>query len=298
MDIGRLRALRELAVRKTMAAVAEALHLSPSAVSQQISLLEQEVGVDLVERRGRGVELTIAGRLLVERANKIFTELESARADMAELKKVVAGEIRVAAFPSVAAALLPKTISSLRELYPQLMVQFDEMEPEEGMNALRSWQTDIALIDDLNVPPGLLDPGIELMPLTEDVFNVMMSRDHRLAHKEEVTWDDLSGELWAVDTASVTYTRMLTDACQKAGFTPNIIARCKGLEVTSALVREGCAIAMFPGLRVRFELSDARVCRLVPEIRRRISIAFRAGEKKSPALQAFLQAIQEHATDC
>lgn len=295
MDISRLGALRELAVRKTMAAVADALHVSPSAVSQQISLLEQEVGIDLVERRGRGVELTIAGRLLVERANRIFMEMESARADMAELKKVVAGEIRVAAFPSVAAALLPETIRKLRELHPQLVVQFDEMEPEEGMNALRSWQTDIALIDDLNVPPGLLDPHIELAPLAEDVFNVIMSPEHRLAGKGEVTWDDLSNECWAVDTASVTYTRMLTDACQKAGFTPNIVARCKGLEVSSALIRQGCAIAIFPGLRGRFELSDACVCRLVPEIRRRISIAYRAGEKKSPAVQAFIQCISEQA---
>ncbi|MBF8668266.1 LysR family transcriptional regulator [Pseudomonas putida] len=298
MDIGRLRALRELSVRKTMAAVAEALHLSPAAISQQISLLEQEVGIDLVKRRGRGVELTIAGRLLVERANKVFTELESARADMAELKKVVAGEIRVAAFPSVAAALLPKTIRTLRDSHPQLSVQFEEMEPEEAMNALRSWQTDIALIDDLNVPMGIVDPGVEVTPLIEDVFNVMMSRDHRLAHKDEVTWDDLSNEFWAIDTASVTYTRMLTEACRKAGYTPNIIARCKGLEVTSALIREGCAIAMFPGLRTRFELNDARVCRLVPEIRRRISIAFRAGEKKSPALQTFLHALQGHAEAC
>jgi DNA-binding transcriptional LysR family regulator len=295
MDISRLSALRELALRKTMAAVAEALHLSPSAVSQQISILEQEVGIDLVERRGRGVELTIAGRMLVERANRIFTELESARADIAELKKVVAGDIRVAAFPSVAAALIPGTIRALRVAHPQLMVLFEEMEPEEGMNALRSWQTDVALIDDLNVPPGLLDPTIELSPLIEDVFNVMMCPNHRLAQQSEVTWADLKGEYWAVDTASVTYTRMLTDACQNSGYVPNIIARCKGLEVTSAMILEGCAISIFPGLRARFELKDARMCRLVPEIRRKISVAYRKGERKSPALQAFVQCIQSQA---
>lgn len=295
MDIGKLGALRELAVRKTMAAVAEALHVSPSAVSQQISILEQELGIDLVERRGRGVELTIAGRTLVERANRIFAELESARADMAELKKVVAGDIRVAAFPSVASALMPRTMKSLREAYPRLEVLFEEMEPEEGMNALRSWQTDVALIDDLNVPPGLLDPGIELTPLIEDVFHVMMAPDHRLASMDEVTWADLEEEQWVIDTASSTYTRMLTEACQRSGYMPRIIARCKGAEVTSALICEGCAIAMFPGLRARSGMSGARVIRLVPEIRRSISIAFRKGEKKSPALQVFIQTLQEHA---
>jgi DNA-binding transcriptional LysR family regulator len=114
---------------------------------------------------------------------------------------------------------------------------------------------------------------------------------------EEVTLGDLSGEHWVIDTASSTYTRVLTDACQNAGFTPDIIARCKGFEVTLALIREGCAIAIFPELRASFDLQDARVCRLVPEIRRRISVAFRKGEKKSPALQAFIQSIYAHATD-
>ena len=295
MDIGKLGALRELAVRKTVAAVAEALHVSPSAVSQQISMLEQEVGIDLVERRGRGVELTIAGRTLVERANRIFAELESARADMAELKRVVAGDIRVAAFPSVASLLMPRTMRSLRAAYPRLDVLFEEMEPEEGLNALRSWQTDVALIDDLNVPPGLLDPGIELTPLIEDVFHVMMAPDHRLAGLDEVSWAELEEERWVIDTASGTYTRMLTEACQRSGYMPRIIARCKGAEVTSAMIREGCAIAMFPGLRTHTDMPGARVSRLVPEIRRRISIAYRKGEKKSPALRVFIECLLEHA---
>jgi len=297
MDIGRLRALRELSIRKTMAAVADALHVSPSAVSQQISLLEQEVGIDLVERRGRGVNLTIAGEMLVERANRIFLELESARADMAELKEVVAGEIRVAAFPSVAAALLPKTMRALGGTHPQLTVQFDEMEPEEGINALRSWQTDVALVDDLNVPPALLDPGIELMPLMEDVFNVMMSSEHPLADRDEVRLGDLKHERWVIDTASVSYTNVLTQACRKAGYVPDIIGRCKGFEVAHAMIREGCGIAIFPELRASVDLKDARFCRLVPEIRRKISVAFRKGEKKSPALQAFLLCLTTQAKD-
>ncbi|RII76811.1 LysR family transcriptional regulator [Pseudomonas monteilii] len=297
MDISKLRALRELAVRKTMAAVAEAMHVSPSAVSQQISLLEQEAGIDLVERRGRGVDLTIAGKKLVERANRIFEELESARADMAELKKVVAGDLRIAAFPSVAAVLMPKTIQTLHATHPRLEVLFEEMEPEEGMNALRSWQTDIALIDDLNVPPGLLDPSIEITPLIEDVFNVMMSPGHRLAGMETVTWKDLEHEQWVMDTASSTYTRMLTDACQKSGYTPNIIARCKGFEVTHALVSEGCAIAILPGLRARTDMQGTRICRMEPEMRRSISVAYRKGEKKSPALKVFIQCLEQHAAE-
>ena len=293
MDLGRLRALRELSIRKTMAAVAEALYVSPSAVSQQIALLEEEVGIDLVERRGRGVELTLAGKQLVERAERILVELESARADIAELKKVIAGELRVAAFPSVAAALIAGTIHDLHRLHPRLTVQFDEMEPAESLAALRSWQTDLAIIDDLNAPAGALDPNIETIPLMEDVFNVMVSRTHPLAGQLTVALRQLRDERWALDTASETYNRMITDACQEAGFTPNIVARCKGFEVTIALIREGCGISILPGLRASYDLEDVWVCKVVPEIRRKISLAFRKGEKRSPAVQAFITQVNE-----
>ena len=295
MDLGRLRALRELSMRKTMAAVAEALFVSPSAVSQQISLLEQEVGIKLIERRGRGVELTIAGQKLVHRAERILSEIESARADIAELKQVIVGELRVAAFPSVAAAVIPGTVRALMAEHPQLTILFDEMEPEQSLAALRSWQTDVALIDDLNVPPGALDPNVETIPLMEDVFNVMVGLEHPLAETPCVTLDELRDERWVMDTASSNYTRMLTGACQAAGFTPRIVARCNGFEVTVAMIRESVAIAILPGLRASHDLEDVWVCRLQPEIRRRISVAFRKGEKRSPALQAFLTGVQSQA---
>jgi DNA-binding transcriptional LysR family regulator len=296
MDLARLRALRELSFRRTMAAVADALHVSPSAVSQQIALLEADLGVALVERRGRGVHLTLAGQHLVERAERIFAEVESARADIAELKKLIAGEIRVAAFPSVAAALIPATVRELLQLHPHLTVQFDEMEPAESLAALRSWQTDIAIIDDLNIPAGALDPNVETIPLMEDVFNVMVPKQHALADRATVTLQELRDERWAIDTASETYTRMLAAACQAEGFTPQIVARCRGFEVTVALIREGCGISILPGLRASHHLQDVRVCRITPEIRRRISLAFRKGEKRSPALQAFIQQIAAQAT--
>lgn len=296
MDLARLRALRELSFRKTMAAVAEALHVSPSAVSQQIALLEAEVGIPLVERHGRGVHLTQAGQRLAERAERIFSEVESARADIAELRKVITGEIRVAAFPSVAAALIPGTVHELSRLHPQLTVQFDEMEPAESLAALRSWQADVAIIDDLNVPPGALDPNVETIPLMQDVFNVMVSKKHRLAERPTVTLAELRDERWAIDTASSTYTRMLSAACQAAGFNPQIVARCRGFEVTIALIREGCGISMLPGLRASHDLDDVWVCKLVPEIRRSISLAFRRGEKRNPALRAFVAQIRSRAS--
>lgn len=280
-----------------MAAVSEALYVSPSAISQQLTLLEQEVGAPLIERRGRGVALTAAGQILVEHAERVFAELETAKADIQRLENLVAGDIRVAAFPSVAAALMPSVIRNLNREHPLLNIGFDEMEPEEGLAALRTWQTDIAIIDDLNVLAGALDPGIETVPLTEDVFLVMMGKGHHLAQKRDVTLSELRDEAWVIDTASSNYTSMITQACQGAGFDPNIVARCKGFEVTVALIREHCGISILPGLRASRDLTDVEVRPLKPEIRRKISLAFRKGQDRSPLIRAFAAACHQRAAE-
>ncbi|MGI0528315.1 LysR substrate-binding domain-containing protein [Rhizobium giardinii] len=297
MDLGRLRTLRELSIRKTMAAVSEALYVSPSAISQQLTLLEQEVGAPLIERRGRGVALTAAGQVLVEHAERVFSELETAKADIQRLENLVAGEIRIAAFPSVAAAIMPSAIRNLKRQHPLLNIGFDEMEPEESLSALRTWQTDIAIIDDLNVLAGALDPGIETVPLAEDVFLVMMGREHPLAEKTDVTLNELRDESWVIDTASSNYTSMITQACQGSGFDPRIVARCKGFEVSVALIREHCGISILPGLRASRDLTDVEVRPLKPEIRRRISLAFRKGQGHSPLIRAVVLACHQRAAE-
>lgn len=292
MDINKLAALRELSAHKTMTEVARNLHLSPSAISQQIAMLEQELDIALIERSGRGVELTLAGERLVQYADKIFYEIESARAEMFSLKQQVAGRVRIAAFPSVAAALIPRTLSMLKKTHPRLSVTFEEMEPEESLNALRGWQTDIALIDDLNVP-GLPEPNITVMPLMEDVFNVILPPGHHLAKRKKIPLAELRNEHWVTDTASQNYTVMLTAACRASGFDPQIVARCKGFEVTIAMIRGGCAIAILPELRASFDLEGTSVRRVSPELRRRISVGFRQNEKRSPLIRAVLLSLYE-----
>lgn len=291
MDLSRLRALRELSVRQTMAAVAEALLISPSAVSQQIALLEQETGSQLVERRGRGVRLTAAGLTLLVHAEKIISEIEAAKTDLAELKKVVAGEVRLAAFPSVAAVLVPTAINTLKAMHPQLSIVFEELEPSESLAALRSWQIDAALIDDLNIPTGELDINIETIPVIEDMFHVMLPKNHRLSKSSTVKLKDLTVENWAIDTASPTYTQMITGLCRKAGFEPAIIAHCSGFEVTQSLTKAGCAISIIPGMRANQDLRGVIVKKLQPEIRRKIALATRKGERRQPGIKALVEHI-------
>lgn len=288
MDFARLRTLRELSLRKTMASVADAILVSPSAVSQQIALLEAEVGIELVERRGRGVSLTPAGERLVEHAERVIAILEEAKTDLAELKRIVAGELRVAAFPSVAASLMPPTIMSVSAKYPALRTTFAELEPAEGLAALRAWQTDVAIIDDLTTRTVMPGPSIETVHLLDDTLHVLMAPTNPLSKRPHVTLSDLREENWALDTTANDYSGVIVQACRDVGFEPMINGRCHGFEVVRAMIAAGCSISIQPGLRWRESTDELIIKALRPAITRRISAAFRRGEGRNPAVRAFV----------
>lgn len=295
MEFARLRTLRELSLRKTMASVADALRISPSAVSQQITMLESEVGVELVERRGRGVHLTPAGECLVAHAGRVMAVLQEAKTDLAELKRVVAGELRIAAFPSAAASLIPPTMIALAQAYPALQTTFVEMEPMEGLAALRAWQTDVALVDDLTTsghPPEL---GIETIHILNDDLYVLMTASNPLASRSFVTLSDLRDQRWALDTTADDYSGVLTRACRETGFDPVLNGSCQGFEVVHAMVAAGCSITIQPGLRVLRNPTGLCIKELRPTIRRKIAVAYRKSEIRIPAVKIFVNEIKEVA---
>lgn len=297
MDLPRLRTLRELAKRQTMSAVAEALYISTSAVSQQISQLEDEVGVPLVERRGRGVRLTPAGERLVTHADRIFGIVEEAKTDLAELKKIVSGELRVAAFPSVACSLIPVAMKRLESLHPRLNIVLSALEPSEGLAALRAWQTDIAVVDDITIEPSSTEGSIDSHYLCDDRLYAILPLGHPLAHRPAVTFAELAHDKWALDMASSIYSDVIKAKCRAAGFEPVVNGFCNGFEVVIALIEGGCSVSVMPGLRLQRFAKNVAIKRLEPETCRRISAATRRGEARNPAIAVFLDALQEVAAE-
>ncbi|MDF3881118.1 LysR family transcriptional regulator [Cupriavidus basilensis] len=297
MEISRLRALRELSTRQTMAAVADALFLTPSAVSQQIAQLEEEAGIKLTERQGRGVRLTTAGEVLVAHVERLLGVLEEAKSDLAQLKKEIAGKIRVAAFPTVAAALLPHVIKTLGVSYPFLEIVLEEMEPADGLAALGSWRADIAFVDDLTFRLRREDKTVEQVPLLEDVLYALLPCSHRFADRATVSMGELKNEAWALDSASSFYAEFIVNLCRRAGYEPRINAECRGFEILGAMVAAGCSVSVIPGLRLSHTPSDVRAVKLRPEMKRRISVAYRRGERKHPAVQVFVSQLLASAEE-
>src|SRR5919206_3749549 len=145
LDLHRLRLLRELAYRQTIAAVAQALSYTPSAVSQQLAALEREAGVRLLERDGRRVRLTPAAETLVGHVEAMLDRLEQAEAALAAARQGISGRLRVAAFPSAGRAILPAALAALGREHPGLEITVAEMDPRRAAEALRAAELDAAL---------------------------------------------------------------------------------------------------------------------------------------------------------
>lgn len=291
MDLNRLKALREVARNGTMAAAAEALFITPSAVSQQIAQLEDEMDVALTERQGRGVRLTPAGEALVVHTERILVVLDQARSELAQLKREIAGELRVAAFPSIASALLPDVVKTLRAVFPRLQIVLEEMEPPEGLAALGSWRADVAIVDDLSVMLGKNQESYGMVPLTEDTLHVLLPAKHELSKKASLTVSDLQHQDWALDSTSSAFGDFIANLCRRAGFEPRLNARCKGFEMVAAMVVSGASVSIVPGLRLARSIPGTKALRLRPDVRRKISAAFRRGERNHPAVTVFMEEL-------
>lgn len=204
----------------------------------------------------------------------------------------MAGELRVSAFPSVAASLMPRTIRAMSNRYPALTTTFEELEPTDGLSALRAWQTDVAIVDDLTTASGPAEASVEMVHLLDDKLYVLLPRKHALSHRRHVALRELKDEKWALDTTSSAYSNVLTDACREAGSEPVINGYCHGFEVVRALIDAGCSVSIVPGLRGRDYIGSLRLKEIRPVISRRIFVAYRKGEKRNPAIAAFIEELQ------
>src|SRR4051812_48193854 len=199
LDLKRLRLLRELAHRGTLGAVAEALSYSPSAVSQQLAVLEKEAGVPLLERVGRNVRLTAAAQTLVTHTDALLARVEEAEADLEATSGQITGTVRVAAIQSAGLYLLAPALRTLSAEHPALRVEVTDAEPETSMPALALGTLDFVLGDQYPFLPLPPDPRLDLEALLEEHFRIMLPVEHPLAAGDgPVALASLSEEPWAI----------------------------------------------------------------------------------------------------
>jgi DNA-binding transcriptional LysR family regulator len=297
LDLRRLRLLRELETRGTLGAVAAALGYSPSAVSQQLAQLEREAGVPLFERVGRNLRLTAAAQTLVGHADVILAHVEEAEADLQATAELVTGTVRVAVIQSAGLYLLAPALRRLAQAHPALRVEVTDAEPETSMPALALGSLDMVLADQYPFLPRARDPRLDLEPLHEEHFHIVLPVDHPLAGQERIPIAALSGEPWAIGKEDTAYAELTIRACRTfGGFEPDVRHRSNDLLMLLALVANGQAVTLLPDL-VRADREPSVVTRDVAEapLTRTVFGAIRHGSARRPALNALRAALQETA---
>jgi DNA-binding transcriptional LysR family regulator len=219
----RLRVLQQVARSGSLAGAARSLSYTQPAVAHHIGELEREVGTPLIVRHGRGVRLTEAGTALAAHADAVLARLSAAEDEVAAIAGLHAGRVRVAAYPTAAATLVPRALVALRADYPGIAVSLDEVEPPEALAALRSGDADLAVTFRYPDEPGGTDADRDLVttPLGDDPVDIVVPAGHRSAGAAAGHHlVDLAGETWVAGCDRCR--AHLVRSCRRAGFEPEV----------------------------------------------------------------------------
>jgi DNA-binding transcriptional LysR family regulator len=298
IHLGRLRALCEVSDRGTIAAAAHALHLTPSAVSQQIAALEREVGERLVEPEGRGVRLTHVGRVLVREADAVFAQVERLHAELARHADGNRADLRVGAFATAITRIVAPAARELRAVAPGVALEVIEAEGPEGFAALFRHELDVVISMEAPGAPPRSDPRASRTALRADPLLVALPQDHELAERERVPLDALAGDPWVAPPDGWLCEQIILAGCQAAGFTPQVIHRAADWQAIVALSAAGLGVGLIPAL-ADVRAQEGAVIRALaePVPRRHIFAACRRGAEQAPSIAALMEAMRMAAKD-
>jgi DNA-binding transcriptional LysR family regulator len=292
LDVRRMRVLREVAVRGSFSAAAEALSFTQSAVSQQIAALEREAGTVLVQRSARGVRLTEAGEALVRHTDAILARLSEAEAELEAIAGLRGGRLRMAAFESAGATLMPLAIARFRALHPAVELSMTLGETEDIEPQLKSGELDLVLGFGSRLQE---DDGIERHFLVEDPMLLVLPRDHPLAAKRNLRLADLVDEAWIGGPPSCECNRLIYGACSRAGYDPRIAFETDDYAAVQGFVAAGVGVSLIAELGLTTIRDDIVVRDLGRETPVRRIYAAVAGGYRTPATTAMLEVLREVA---
>ncbi|GIF02508.1 LysR family transcriptional regulator [Actinoplanes siamensis] len=336
LDVRRLALLCDLRRLGTIAAVARARSYTPSAVSQQLAALEREAGVALLERTGRRVTFTPAGRVLARHAATVLSALEETGAALAALRAGPAGPLRIGAFPTAVRTLLPPALVRLGREHPALELMVTELDPVQVPAALRERRLDAGLLNDYDVAPGDVDPDLDSVPLLDELVHLALpvaswrgtpaSAVHRggeltaqqpavpeavvpvtaardagtsgPATTECASLADARHHPWIMASEGTLCHEVTLRICAAQGYTPRVRHRADDFATVLALVAAGQGVALVPELATTPAAVIPAGVRLIPlPLRRRTRIAYRKGAAAHPAVAALVTALTDHGAE-
>lgn len=293
IDARRLRTLQAVADHRTVTAAAAALHLTPSAVSQQLAALESETGHRLLKRHGRGIQLTAVGEILLKHADVVGAQLERAEAELAAFTSGTAGEITVAAFATGIGLVVAPAITALADSAPGVRVRVRDAEGDESLLMVLDGQADLAVAVAYRGAPRPDDQRLHLTPLYSEPFDAVLPSGHPLASAGRLAITDLAGERWVGPYPGNPCHDVAVLACEHAGFQPRLEHFSDDFRAVVALAAAGAGVAMVPRSALRgMELTGVAVRPLEgAAATRRVFAAVRSGADDHPLIRPALDAL-------
>jgi DNA-binding transcriptional LysR family regulator len=292
MDLERLRVLHAVRLAGSVVGAAQALHVTTSAVSQQMARLEREAGQRLSERHGRGIRLTEAGELLAGEAAGLLAHAEQVEARLAGHRGVVAGRLSIAAFATAARGLLPGVLCDLRSGYPDLSVSLAEQEPHEAIPALRRGDLDIAVVQEWPDAALAVPGGLARQDLLRDPLDVALPAGHPLAGRDSVAIAELADDDWIGWSPGQICHDWLVRTLHSHGARPRVRHTASEHSTQLALVAAGLGAAVIPRLGREPAPVSVRFVPVAPAPVRCVFALWRASSAHRPAVSAALAALQ------
>lgn len=297
IDLAAVDALIAIARTGTVHAAADELQFSPSAVSQQIKRLERDLGARMLERSGRGVILTAAGRRLVDEGVVLRRQVEALRAGLHDASARPTGTVRVGTFSTAMRGLVPPALRAARDAYPDLRLVVAEVEPWDAVDQVAAGALDIALVHQWEGVGLTLPPAVRTETLLRDVADVLVPAGDPLAGRPQVSAEDVRERTWACTPDGTICYEWFCHMYRGERGAPRIDYRCGEFASQIELVAAGLAVALVPRLG-RGALPDAVVAVPVvdPEPARTVSLVWRASMSAAPAVRAIRELMADAAS--
>lgn len=292
LDVRRMAVLREVVARGSFSAAADSLHLSQSAVSQQVAALEREVGQPLLERTSAGPKLTAAGQALIGHADAVVARLDEAERELAEIAGLEGGSLRLMSFPTASATVVTRAMAIFHARFPNIELHFSEGEPEDSLPALRRGEVDLAVAFDYPDLPEDFGRDTESVMVLEEPMRVALPQGHPLAASKTVKVDALANEDWLCGRAPSSCREYVLAIGRTGGFEPKISFESDDYKVLQGLVAAGLGVTLLPemaGEHAGVELRDIRGD--IPS--RRVWAVTREASSRSPATDEMVAILRQ-----
>jgi DNA-binding transcriptional LysR family regulator len=291
LDVRRMQVLRAVVTTGSITAAATNLGYTPSAISQQVAALERQAGIALLERVGRGVRPTAAGRLLTEHAAIIGKHVTDAELALADLREGRTGRLSIQYFATAGLALVPPALATLRREHPGVQVDLRLIEPKDPLAEVQHGRADVAIV----VHPRAQAPvsGVRLVHLLDDPYRVILPRGHRLQRKRVIELAELAEEPWVGNEwPAGPCLQVVLDGCAAAGFTPSFVVESEDYANAQGFVAAGLGVSLVPQLGLGNRNAGVVVRKVTrPEPVRVIQAAVRESAIDQPAIRTLLEAL-------